>query len=103
MRVVINRNWSSQSGEAGFEGISKSVTRRQNTVAHYIATQKDLVLCERSTWRLGERVSWRWWEQAGIDSEGAKKRAAESATVSESDLELNTDPGIEEESSGASR
>ena len=49
-------------------------------------------------------MSWRWWEQASIDLEGAKKREAEEATVSESelDLELNADPGVEEESRGAS-
>ena len=45
-------------GEAVFEGISKSVTRRQNTVAHYIATRPILDLCERATWRPGAMVSW---------------------------------------------
>ena len=47
-------------------------------------------------------MSSRWWEQAGIDLEGAKKMAAEEATVLESELDLYTDPGGEEESSGAS-
>ena len=49
-------------------------------------------------------MSRRWWEQSGIDLAGAKKRAAEAATVleSESDLELNAEPGGEEESKGAS-
>ena len=42
-------------------------------------------------------MSWRWWEQAGIDLEGAKKREAEAATDSESD----SDSGGED-SSGAS-
>ena len=90
--------------EAGFEGIIKSVTRRQNTVAQYIATRPILDLCERSTWQLGARVSLRWWEQDGIDLEGAKKRATEAVTVSELELdsESNTDPGGEEESRGAS-
>ena len=46
-------------GKAGFEGIRKSVTRRQNTVAKYIVTRPILDLCERSTWRLGARVSQR--------------------------------------------
>ena len=36
-------------GEAGFEGISKSVTRRQNTVVQYTAKRPILDLCERST------------------------------------------------------
>ena len=43
--------------EAGFEGIRKAVTRRQNMVAQYIATQPILDLCERATQRVGERVS----------------------------------------------
>ena len=61
-------------------------------------------LCEQSTWRPGERVSRWWWDQAGIDLEGAKKRAAEEATVLESELDsdLNAGPGREEESRGAS-
>ena len=70
-------------GEAGFEGIRKSVTRRQNTVAQYIATRPIMELCERATCQPGVRVSWRWWEQAGIELEGSKKRAAEAATVLE--------------------
>ena len=91
-------------GEAGFEGIRKSVTRRQKTVAQYIATQPIMELCKRATPRPGARVSWRWWEQTGIDLEEAKKRAAEAATDPESELdsELNADPGGEEEPRGAS-
>ena len=46
-------------GEAGFEGIRKSVTRRQNTVAQYIATRTMMDLFERVTWRPGARVSLR--------------------------------------------
>ena len=72
-------------GEAGFEGISKYVTRRQNIVAQYTATRPILDLCERSTRRPEARLSQRWWEQAGIDLEGAKKRAAEAATDSDSE------------------
>ena len=44
-------------GEAGFKGIRKSVTRRQNMVAQYIATRPILDLYERSAWRMGARVS----------------------------------------------
>ena len=82
-------------GEAGFEGIRKSVTRRQNTFAHYIATRPIMDLCEQATRRPGVRVSRRWWEQAGIGLEGGKKRAEEAATISESESEpeSNTDPG----------
>ena len=50
-----------EMGEAGFEGITKSVTRRQNTVAYYIATRTIMDLCERSTRRPGVRVSQWWW------------------------------------------
>ena len=84
-------------GEAGFKGIGKSITRRQNKVTQYIATRQILDLCERYTRKPGVRVSRRWWEQAGIDLEGAKKRAAEAATDSESESDLGG-----EESSGAS-
>ena len=61
-------------GEAGFKGIRKSVTSMQNMVAQYIEMRPILDLCERATRRPEARVSRRWWEQAGIDLEGAKKR-----------------------------
>ena len=57
---------------AGFEGIRKVITRRQNTVAQYIATRPILNLCERATQRVGTRVSWRWWDQEVIDLKAAK-------------------------------
>ena len=44
-------------GEAGSEGVRKSVTRRQNMVAQYIATRPILDLCERSNRLPGARVS----------------------------------------------
>ena len=49
------------------------------------------------------RVSWRWWDQAGINLEGAKTRASEAAEVSESELDsdLNAEPGGDEELRGA--
>ena len=43
--------------EVGFESIRKAITRRQNTVAQYIATQPILDLCERAAQRMGVRVS----------------------------------------------
>ena len=95
-------------GEAGLEGIRKSVTRWQNTVAQYIATQPILDLCERANRRPGARVSWRCWEQDGIDLEGEKKRADETTTrlepdsEEEADVESNRDSGGEEESQGLS-
>ena len=62
--------------EAGFEGIGKYITRRQNMVTQYIATRLILDLCERSARSPGAGVSWQWWEQDGLDLVGAKKRAA---------------------------
>ena len=53
-------------------------------------------------------MSRRWWEQAVIDLEGERKRAAESTTRSETDSEEDSDgepngvAGGEEESQGAS-
>ena len=47
--------------EAVFEGIGTYVTRRQNTVAQYIAVPPILDLYEQSTWRLRERVARQWW------------------------------------------
>ena len=48
-------------GEAGLEGIRKLATRRQNTVAQYIATRPILDLCEWATRLPGARASRRWW------------------------------------------
>ena len=72
-------------GKAGFYGIRKSVTRRQNTVVQYIATRPIIDLCERSTWQTGLRVYRRQQEQASIDLERKKKRAAEATTELESE------------------
>ena len=62
--------------EAGFEEIGKYVTRSQNTVAQYILMRPIMDLCERSYRRPGAWVSWRWWDQEGLDLEGEKKIAA---------------------------
>ena len=78
--------------EAGFEGIRKAITRWQIKATQYIATGPILDLCERATQRMRARMSWRWWEQAGIDLETAKERAAESTTTySESEAELEAE------------
>ena len=71
-----------------------SITRRQNPVAKYIATQPILDLCEQATWRPGARVSRRWWYQVGIELEGLQKHAAVSVTISD------TETDSEEESDG---
>ena len=54
---------------------------------HYIATRPILDLCERPARRLGARVYRRWWEQAGLDLEGAKKRAAAAESGEEDYIE----------------
>ena len=86
--------------EAGFEGIGTYVTRRQNTVAQYIATQTILDLCERSARRPGARVSRRWWEQDGLYLERENNRAAaesdgEEAISEEERIPLETTTGRE--------
>ena len=62
--------------EAIFKEIGTYVTRRQNTVAQYIAAQTILYLCEQSAWRPGVWVSWRWWDQYGLDLERETERSA---------------------------
>ena len=71
--------------ESGFEGIGKYITRRQNTVAQYIATRMILEICERFARRPWARVSQQWWEQSGLDLEGGKEKSA--AAVADSDGE----------------
>ena len=92
--------------EAGIMGVRTSINRRQNTVAQYIATRPILDLCKQATRRPGARVSRRWWEQAGIDLEGARKQAAVSVARSETESEEESDGaaggGGEEDSQGAS-
>ena len=51
--------------------IRTSIIQRQNTVAQFIATRPILDLCEQAAQRSGVQVSWRWWEQTGIDLRGA--------------------------------
>ena len=73
-------------------------------VAKYIATQPILELCEQATKWIGARVSRRWWEQAGIDLEGARKQAVVSVARSETESEeesAGAAGGGEEESQGA--
>ena len=63
-------------GEAGFEDIRTYVTRRQNTVAQYIATRPIMDLCDWSACRLGVWVSQGWWDQDGLKLEREKERSA---------------------------
>ena len=53
-------------------------------------------LCERSTQRVGVRVSRRWWYQEGIDLKAAKEKDAEAlATDSESESEVESEGEVE--------
>ena len=67
--------------EASFKDTGDYITRRQNTVAQYIATRPILDLCGRSFWRSVAWVYWRWWEQECLELEGAEGRAAEESEV----------------------
>ena len=65
--------------EAGIVWIRKSILRRQNTAAQFIATRPILDLCEKENRRPGAQVSMRWWEQTGIDWKGAREMADAAA------------------------
>ena len=73
--------------EVGMVCIWSSIIRRQNTVTQYIVTRPIMDLCEQATRRPGARVSWRWWEQTGIDLKGAQENAAEAAVETEMESE----------------
>ena len=75
--------------EAGFTDIRKSIKRRQNTVAQYIATRPLLDLCEGKTQRGGARVTMGWWDQKGIDWGKAKARGAETELESATETEMD--------------
>ena len=65
-----------------------------------------LDLCERATQRVGERVSWRWWDQERIDLKAAKERSVEAIATdleSESDLEAEAEVETETEVLGEER
>ena len=64
--------------EAGFTDVRKSINRRQNTVAQYIATRPLLDLYEGMTQIGRARVKMSWWDQRGIDWRKAKARGAET-------------------------
>ena len=86
--------------EAGIVRIRNSILRRQNTVAQFIATQPIMDLCEKANRRPGARVSRRWWEQTGIDWNGARERAeaaeaAEPGTKALTDSESEADDAMD--------
>ena len=90
--------------EVGLTDVQTSITRRQNTVAQYIATRPLLDLCEGATQREGARVTLRWWDQTGIDWDKAKARKTETELASESgtDMEGGEAQDTESRASGSS-
>ena len=86
--------------EAGLTDIRTSILRRQNTVAHYVATRLLLDLCVGARAREGAKVTLRWWEQAGIDWEKAKAKGTEKemTAVTETETETEGEEKKEEES-----
>ena len=85
--------------EAGLTDIRKSIAKRQNTVAQYIATRPLLDLCEGARAREGAKVPMRWWNQADIDWETAKSKGVEQDSTGGSE----TDTDGEEEREDTSR
>ena len=64
--------------EAGLQEMETYVSRRQNTVAQYIATMPIMDLCLTAEQRPGPRVAMQWWEQEGMDLEGMRTAAREA-------------------------
>ena len=58
--------------EAGLQWVESYVSRRQNTVAHFIATRPITDLCLAAERRPESRVTNRWWEQDGLDVKGVQ-------------------------------
>ena len=77
--------------EAGLTDIRTSILRRQNTVAQYIATRPLLDLCVGERAREGEKVTLRWWEQAGINWENAKAKGTEKEKTAGTDTGTDTE------------
>ena len=67
--------------DVGIVRVRKSVLRRQNTVAQFVATRPILALCEETERRGGTRVPQRWWEQTGIDWRLARERSENAEVV----------------------
>ena len=74
--------------EVELQEVETYVSRRQNTVAQFIATRPIMDLCLAAERRPGPRVSKRWWEQDGVDVEGMQT-AAEEAEWTEGEEETD--------------
>ena len=81
--------------EAGIVRIRTSILRRKNKVAQFIATRPILNLCEKANRRPGAQVPRRWWEQMGIDWNGARERAKVAAEAAEPGTKALTDSEFE--------
>ena len=66
-------------------------------VVQYVAMRPILNLYERSLQRPGAWVSWRWWEQEGIELEGSRERAS---VTSEWEEEKRGEKAVQEEMTG---
>ena len=58
--------------ESLLEDMEVYITRRQNTVAQYIAIQPIPGLCEKLERKPGVRISKSWWEKEGIKLSGMR-------------------------------
>ena len=63
--------------EAVFQELNTYVSRRQNTVAQFIATRPMIDLCLATKRRLGSRLSKQWYDQDILYLEGMKVAAQE--------------------------
>ena len=77
---------ASRAGE-GFETMEAYILQMHNTFAKYITTRLLMGLCEARKRMQGVRVGVRWWEQAGIDLEGARETVATAAEEYKDGLE----------------
>ena len=83
--------------EAGFEDIGVYITRKQNTVAQYIATRPILEIYEKPVRRPGAWVYRQWWDQEGLDLEGVKERVM---AESDGEEEKCGEEAVQEETPG---
>ena len=67
--------------EVGLQEVETYFSRRQNTVAQFIATRPIIDLCLAAVRRLGSQVAKRWLEQDGLDLEGMWMAAREAERV----------------------
>ena len=67
--------------ETEFKYMRAYVLKRQNTVAHHIATRPILDLCQETVWRSGAWVSRIWWEKEVLYLAGTRAAVAEEADV----------------------